>query len=89
MSTTAGFRNYKDNRARARISIRLQRLSSGNPGVVEPVGEGVSELGINHGPRYRIYYKRREDDLVVILAGGDKSRQPRDIKRATELARNL
>ena len=61
----------------------------GHPGDVKPVGEGVSELRINHGPGYRVYYKRRGRELVVLLAGGDKSTQAKDISIALRLARNL
>ena len=59
----------------------------GNPGVVEPVGEGVSEMRLDYGRGYRIYYIKRGDDVVILLAGGDKDSQQRDIRRAIELAR--
>ena len=78
-----------DIRARARIQARIERLAAGNPGDVEPVGEGVSELRINYGPGYRVYFKRRGQELIILLAGGDKSTQPKDIKTALRLARNL
>ncbi len=81
--------NLSDIRARARIQARIQRLAAGNPGDVEPVGEGVSELRINYGPGYRVYFKRRGQELIILLAGGDKSTQPKDIKTALRLARNL
>ena len=81
--------NLNDIRARARIQARIERLAAGNPGDVEPVGEGVSELRINYGPGYRVYFKRREQELIILLAGGDKSTQPKDIKTALRLARNL
>ena len=61
----------------------------GNPGDVEPVGEGVSELRINYGPGYRVYFKKRGRELIILLAGGDKSTQAKDIKVALRLARNL
>jgi len=64
-------------------------LAVGNPGDVRPVGEGVSELRIDHGPGYRVYYKKQGQAVVVLLAGGDKSTQARDIKIALRLARNL
>jgi putative addiction module killer protein len=64
-------------------------LVAGNPGDVRPVGEGVSELRIDHGPGYRVYYKKQGQEVVVLLAGGDKSTQARDIKIALRLARNL
>ncbi len=75
--------------ARARIDIRIRRMSLGNPGDVEPVGEGVSELRIDYGPGYRIYFMRRGDDLIVVLIGGGKSSQPRGIKWAINIACNL
>jgi len=79
----------RDIRARARILARVERLATGNPGDVKPVGEGVSELRINYGPGYRVYYTQRGRELVILLAGGDKSTQARDIKTALRLARNL
>ena len=81
--------NLNDIRARARIQVRIERLAAGNPGDVEPVGEGVSELRINYGPGYRVYFKRRGQELIILLAGGDKSTQAKDIKSALRLARNL
>ena len=74
----------RDLRAKTRIASRVQRLLSGNPGDVRPVGGGVSELRINYGPGYRVYYWQRGD---VMVAGGDKDSQRRDISRAIELAR--
>lgn len=79
----------RDLRARARIQVRIERLVAGNPGDVEPVGEGVSELRINYGPGYRVYFKQRGHDLIILLAGGDKTTQARDIKAALRLAHNL
>ena len=79
----------RDLRARARIQARIERLAGGNPGDVEPVGEGVSELRIHYGPGYRVYFKRYKRELIILLAGGDKSSQARDIKTALRLARNL
>lgn len=81
--------HLNDIRARARIQVRIERLATGNPGDVEPVGEGVSELRINYGPGYRVYYKKRGQELIILLAGGDKSTQAKDIKTALRLARNL
>ncbi len=78
-----------DIRARVRILVRIERLAYGNPGDVKAVGEGVSELRINYGPGYRVYYKRRGEKVVVLLAGGDKSTQAKDIKTALRLAKNL
>lgn len=79
----------RDLKARARVQARIERLAAGNPGDVEPVGEGVSELRIDYGPGYRVYFKRRGRELIILLAGGDKSSQARDIKTALRLARNL
>ena len=79
----------RDLRARARVQARLERLAGGNPGDVEPVGEGVSELRINYGPGYRVYFKKRGRELIILLAGGDKRTQAKDIKTALRLARNL
>jgi putative addiction module killer protein len=79
----------RDLRGRARIQARIERLASGNPGDVKPVGEGVSELRIDYGPGYRVYYTQRGQELVILLAGGDKQTQARDIKTALRLARNL
>lgn len=72
-----------------RIDIRIRRLSLGNPGDVKAVGEGVSELRIDHEPGYRVYFTQNADVFVVLLAGGDKAMQDRDIKLAKALARNL
>ena len=74
--------------ARVRVDIRIRRLSLGNLGTVEPVGEGISELKIDHGPGYRVYFVQRGGHYVLLLAGSDKSTQARDIKQAEELARN-
>lgn len=79
----------RDIRARARIQARIGRLAAGNPGDVEPVGEGVSELRINYGPGYRVYFRQRGQELIILLAGGDKSSQAKDIKAALRLARDL
>ena len=78
-----------DIRARARILVRIERLAVGNPGDAKPVGEGVSELRINYGPGYRVYYKKQGRKVVILLVGGDKRSQTRDIKTALRLARNL
>ena len=83
------FAGLRDERARARINVRIRRLSLGNAGDVRPVGEGVSELRIDYGPGYRVYFVRQEPALVVLLAGGDKGRQLRDIATARQLARGL
>jgi putative addiction module killer protein/probable addiction module antidote protein len=78
-----------DVRARARILARVERLAAGNPGDTRPVGKGVSELRVDYGPGYRVYYKNRGQELVILLAGGDKRTQTGDIKTALRLARNL
>jgi putative addiction module killer protein len=79
----------RDIRARARVQARIERLAAGNPGDVKPVGEGVSEMRIDYGPGYRVYFTRRGNEVVILLAGGDKSSQDTDIKTAQGLARNL
>ena len=79
----------RDIRARARIQARIERLAAGNPGDVKPVGDGVSELRIDYGPGYRVYFTRRGNEVVILLAGGGKSTQDTDIKIAQGLARNL
>ncbi len=79
----------QDIRARARILVRIERLASGNPGDVKPVGEGVSEMRIDYGPGYRVYFKKTGQKAVILLAGGDKSNQSKDIKTALRLSRNL
>lgn len=79
----------RDLQARARVQARIERLAAGNRGDVAPVGEGVSELRIHHGPGYRVYFKQRGRELMILLAGGDKRTQARDIKTALRLARNL
>jgi putative addiction module killer protein len=83
------FANLRDLQAKARINARIRRLSLGNPGDVRPVGEGISELRIDYGPGYRVYFVQRGQSLVVLLAGGDKSTQDRDISTALDLAREL
>jgi putative addiction module killer protein len=81
--------NLRDRRARARIQARIDRLEVGNPGDVKPVGGGISEMRIDHGPGYRVYFVERGATLVILLAGGDKRTQSRDIATARQLARNL
>lgn len=76
----------RDRRAVARIAARLDRLANGNPGDAQPVGDGVSELRINYGPSYRVYFIQRGLVLIILLCGGDKSSQDRDIKQAKVLA---
>lgn len=91
LQQTETFRKWRtglaDLRARALIASRLDRLAQGHWGDVEPVGEGVSELRIHHGPGYRIYVTRRGDAVVILLCGGNKGSQARDIRTAQQLAR--
>ena len=81
--------SLNDIQSRTRILVRIERLATGNPGDVKPVGEGVSELRIAYGPGYRVYYKKTGQSLIILLVGGDKSSQIKDIKTAISLARNL
>jgi putative addiction module killer protein len=83
------FSHLRDRQARARISIRIDRLALGNPGDTKPVGGGVSEMRIDHGPGYRVYFARQGAAVIVLLAGGDKRTQDRDIRAALELVRQL
>jgi len=90
---TDAFENWltglRDQRGKAKIVARIDRLALGNPGDVAPVGEGVSELRIHFGPGYRVYFVRREKTVVVLLCGGDKGSQERDIAQAKSLAAEL
>jgi len=81
-------KGLRDPRGKAKVVVRIERLALGNPGDVRPVGEGVSELRIDFGPGYRVYYKRR-GDLIYLLCGGDKDSQDTDVQKATTLARGL
>ena len=81
--------SLRDAQARTRVQARILRLRLGNPGDVKPVGEGVSELRVNYGPGYRVYYVKRGPMLIILLAGGAKSTQDKDIKTALNLARML
>ena len=81
--------NLRDIRARARVLARVERLIAGNPGDVKPVGEGISELRIDYGPGYRVYFTMRRRTVIILLAGGNKRTQAADIKTALRLARNL
>ena len=79
-------RRLGDREARQRISRRIRRLALGNPGDVRPIGAGVSEMRIDYGPGYRVYFIQRGEALVILLVGGDKDSQDRDIPRAIALA---
>ena len=79
----------RDIHARARVLARVERLAAGNSGDVKPVGEGVSEMRVDYGPGYRVYYKKHGREVVILLADGDKRSQASDIKTALRLARNL
>ncbi|MFC1544383.1 type II toxin-antitoxin system RelE/ParE family toxin [Gemmatimonadota bacterium] len=83
------FKKLRDRQARVRILVRIRRLTLGNPGDSSPVGEGVSEMRIDYGPGYRVYYKKQGKTVAILLAGGDKRTQKRDIEKAKELARGL
>jgi putative addiction module killer protein len=83
------FKSLRDRQAKARIDIRIRRLSTGNPGDVKPVGQGISELRIDYGPGYRVYFVQRGETLIILLAGGDKRTQEQDIKTALDLAQDL
>jgi putative addiction module killer protein len=83
------FSGLLDRVARARIDIRIRRLSLGNAGDAKPVGNGVSELRVDHGPGYRIYFIQRGEVVIVLLAGGNKSSQDKDIRNAKALANDL
>ena len=76
----------RDRNAKARIEVRIRRLGLGNPGDVKPVGEGVSEMRIDYGPGYRVYFQQRGSVLIILLCGGDKKTQDRDIQTAKSIA---
>jgi putative addiction module killer protein len=76
----------RDSRARFKVIKRIDRLAEGNPGDVEPVGEGISEMRIHYGPGYRVYFKDTGKEIIILLCGGDKSTQQTDIVRAKEIA---
>lgn len=82
-------KDLRDDRARAKIAARIRRLAFGNPGDVNPVGEGVSELRIHEGAGYRVYFIQRGSLLIVLLCGGDKATQNKDITRAKTLAKEI
>jgi putative addiction module killer protein len=78
-----------DDKAQAKIVSRIERLGLGNPGDVKPVGEGVSEMRVPHGPGYRVYFKQTGKIVILLLCGGDKSTQDKDIRRAKQMAAEL
>ncbi len=86
---SAWLESLRDAQARTRVQARILRLRYGNPGDVKPVGEGVSEMRIDYGPGYRVYFVKRGALLVILLAGGAKPTQDKDIKTALKLARML
>lgn len=79
-------RKLRDSRVKARIEMRIRRLGLGNPGDVKPIEEGLSEMRIDYGPGYRVYFMERSNILVILLCGGDKSTQQKDIEKAHEIA---
>ena len=81
------FQKLRDSRARFRIYKRIERLTEGNPGDVKPVGEGISEMRIDYGPGYRVYYKDTGREIIILLCGGDKRTQEADIAEAKKIAR--
>jgi putative addiction module killer protein len=85
----AWFAGLKDFQAIRRVQARIDRAEDGNFGDCEPIGEGVSEMRIHYGPGYRVYFVKRGLEIVILLAGGNKSTQSRDIKTALEIARQL
>ncbi|WP_330926897.1 type II toxin-antitoxin system RelE/ParE family toxin [Candidatus Sororendozoicomonas aggregata] len=80
-------RKLKDSRAKAMIAARVFRLANGLPGDVSPVGQGVSELRIHYGPGYRVYFRQQGDEIILLLCGGNKSTQSKDIEVAKQLAK--
>ena len=82
-------KDLRDSQARFRIYQRIKRLANGNPGDVEPVGQGISEMRIHYGPGYRIYYKDTGKEIIILLCGGVKSTQSKDIEKAKEILNNL
>jgi putative addiction module killer protein len=83
------FDSLQDKQVKTRILVRIDRLQDGNAGDVAPVGEGVSELRLHFGSGWRVYYTERNSQIIILLAGGNKSTQAKDIKLAQTLARNL
>lgn len=82
-------KSLKDSRARFRIHQRIRRLGLGNPGDVKPIGEGCSEMRIDYGPGYRLYYKDTGREIIILLCGGNKTTQEADIEKAKNIAREV
>jgi len=82
-------KRLRDRQTRARILVRISRLANGNAGDVKSVGNGISELRLTYGPGYRIYYFQRNEEFIILLAGGDKSTQQKDIAAAKEIAKEI
>jgi putative addiction module killer protein len=83
------FSDLRDVRAKYRIDVRIKRLALGNPGDVKPAGEGISEMRIDYGPGYRVYFKDTSKEIIILICGGDKRTQDKDIEQAKELLQNL
>jgi len=83
------YRHLRDRQAKARIAVRIDRLADGNPGACRHLAGGISELKVDTGPGYRIYYTERSGQIIVLLVGGDKDSQSADISRAMDMARHL
>jgi len=83
------FAALNDTRAKTRINIRVKRLAINNPGDVKPAGEGISEMRVDYGPGYRVYFKDTGKEIIILLCGGDKKTQDNDINKAKELWKNL
>lgn len=86
---TKWFDGLRDQNARMRIVTRIRRMEVGNPGDVKAVGEGVSEVRIDYGPGYRLYFIQQGQELIILLCGGDKSSQSRDIASAKQMAKEI
>ena len=83
------FAALNDTRAKTRINIRVKRLAINNPGDVKPAGEGISEMRVDYGPGYRVYFKDTGKEIIILLCGGNKKTQDNDINKAKELWKNL
>ena len=83
------FNHLRDNLVKTRIAVRIRRMQLGNVGDAKSVGDGVFELRFDFGPGYRVYYTEREGEIIVLLAGGDKSSQKQDIEKAKQIAATI